>query len=50
MPRILLVPAIAIPCVISATTTADTITVCASGCDYTSINAAIASAIDGDVM
>ncbi|MAD20329.1 MAG: hypothetical protein CMJ52_09175 [Planctomycetaceae bacterium] len=50
MPRILLVPAIAIPCVISATTTADTITVCASGCDYTSINAAIASAIDGDVI
>ena len=29
---------------------ADTITVCARGCDHTSINAAIASAIDGDVI
>ena len=29
---------------------AETITVCASGCDYTSINAAIAVANDGDVI
>lgn len=29
---------------------ADTITVCASGCDYTSINEAIAAAKDGDVI
>ena len=29
---------------------ADTLTVCASGCDYTSINAAIADASDGDVI
>ncbi len=31
-------------------TFAETITVCASGCDYTSINAAIAAASDGDVI
>ena len=30
--------------------TADTITVCASGCDHTSINAAIDAASDGDVL
>lgn len=29
---------------------ADTLTVCASGCDFTSINAAIAAASDGDVI
>jgi hypothetical protein len=29
---------------------ADTITVCASGCQYTSINAAIAAANDGDII
>ncbi|MDA0215357.1 MAG: nitrous oxide reductase family maturation protein NosD, partial [Planctomycetota bacterium] len=29
---------------------ADTITVCASGCNYTSINAAIAAAQNGDVI
>lgn len=29
---------------------AETITVCAKGCDYTSINAAIAAASDGDVI
>ena len=34
----------------SATTLADTITVCADGCDYTSINAAISAASDGDVI
>ena len=35
----------------SATTaTADTLTVCASGCQYTSINAAIDAASDGDVI
>ena len=35
---------------VAATTTADTITVCASGCAFTSINAAIAAAEDGDVI
>ena len=34
----------------SVTASADTITVCADGCDYTSINAAIAAASDGDVI
>ncbi|MDA7668778.1 dockerin type I domain-containing protein [bacterium] len=34
----------------SVTASAETITVCASGCDYTSINAAIAVASDGDVI
>ena len=34
----------------SVTASADTITVCASGCDYTSINAAIGAASDGDVI
>ena len=32
------------------TTSAETITVCAKGCDHTSINAAIAVASDGDVI
>ena len=31
-------------------TSAETITVCAKGCEYTSINAAIAVASDGDVI
>ena len=31
-------------------TSAETITVCAKGCDYTSINAAIAAASNGDVI
>ncbi|MDB4780372.1 right-handed parallel beta-helix repeat-containing protein [bacterium] len=34
----------------SVTASAETITVCASGCDYTSINAAIDAASDGDVI
>ena len=34
----------------SVTASAETITVCASGCDYTSINAAIGAASDGDVI
>ena len=34
----------------SVTASAETITVCASGCDYTSINAAINAASDGDVI
>ncbi|MCP4743846.1 MAG: right-handed parallel beta-helix repeat-containing protein [Actinomycetales bacterium] len=34
----------------SATVSAETITVCADGCDYTSINAAIGAASDGDVI
>ena len=34
----------------SVAASADTITVCASGCDYTSINAAIGAASDGDVI
>ncbi|MFB0985000.1 MAG: hypothetical protein QMB94_01795, partial [Phycisphaerales bacterium] len=35
----------------SATASAETITVCSSGCDYTSINAAIEAAADeGDVI
>ena len=34
----------------SVTASAETITVCASGCDYTSINAAISAASDGDVI
>ncbi len=34
----------------SVTASAETITVCANGCDYTSINAAIGAASDGDVI
>ena len=34
----------------SVTASAETITVCASGCDYTSINAAIGAASGGDVI
>ena len=34
----------------SVTASAETITVCASGCDYTSINAAINAASDGEVI
>ena len=34
----------------SVAASAETITVCASGCDYTSINAAIGAASDGDVI
>ena len=34
----------------SVTASAETITVCASGCDYTSINTAISAASDGDVI
>ena len=34
----------------SVTASAETITVCASGCDYASINAAIGAANDGDVI
>ncbi|MDG1358892.1 MAG: right-handed parallel beta-helix repeat-containing protein [Phycisphaerales bacterium] len=34
----------------SATVSAEMITVCADGCDYTSINAAIGAANDGDVI
>ena len=34
----------------SVAASADTITVCASGCDYTSINAAIGAASDGDIL
>ena len=34
----------------SVTASAETITVCASGCDHTSINAAIGAASDGDVI
>ena len=34
----------------SVTASAETITVCAGGCDYTSINAAIGAASDGDVI
>lgn len=41
--------AVALATVIS-TASADTITVCANGCEYTSINAAIAAASDGDVI
>lgn len=35
---------------LACVTTADTITVCADGCDHTSINAAIDAAKDGDVI
>ena len=35
---------------LASSATAETITVCAKGCDYTSINAAIAAASDGDVI
>jgi hypothetical protein len=34
----------------SVAVSAETITVCASGCDYTSTNAAISAASDGDVI
>ncbi|MCP4834785.1 MAG: hypothetical protein GY895_08460, partial [Phycisphaera sp.] len=45
-PLALLLATSALACV----TTADTITVCAEGCDHVSINAAIDAANDGDVI
>ncbi|MCP4894587.1 MAG: hypothetical protein GY911_12345, partial [Actinomycetales bacterium] len=44
-----LAAAVALACS-SVTASAETITVCASGCDYTSINAAIGAANEGDVI
>ena len=35
---------------LASATVADTLTVCASGCQYTSINAAIDAATNGDVI
>ena len=35
---------------LACATTADTITVCAEGCDHVSVNAAIDAANDGDVI
>lgn len=49
MIRIPVASVVALATVIS-TASAEIITVCASGCDYTSINAAIAAASDGDVI
>ena len=40
----------ALAVVLAGTASAETITVCSKGCDYTSINAAIAAASDGDVI
>ncbi len=40
----------AIVVAMTAQVDAETITVCADGCDYTSINAAIAAAADGDII
>ena len=40
----------AVSCLIITAATADTITVCSSGCDYTSINDAIDAASNGDVI
>ena len=50
MPRLQPVITLAVPCALSIAAAAETVTVCASGCDYTSINAAIAAASDGDVI
>ncbi len=43
-------PALLFLAVSSLAAAAEAITVCADGCDYTSINAAIATARDGDVI
>ena len=53
MPRTLTIVALVASGLFSFTTsvvTAETITVCASGCDHTSINAAIDAANNGDVI
>ncbi len=53
MHRTLTIVALALAGLFACTTspaTADTITVCASGCDYTSIRTAINNASDGDVI
>ena len=43
-------PGFLVLAILSVTASAETITVCADGCDYPSINAAIAAASDGDVI
>ena len=43
-------PAVLAPALWTVAISAETLTVCASGCDYTSINAAIGAARDGDVI
>ena len=50
MHRFLTTTALALAGFTASTAVADTITVCASGCDHTSINAAIDAASDGDVI
>ena len=50
MHRFLTTTALALAGFTASTAIADTITVCASGCDHTSINAAIDAASDGDVI
>ena len=50
MHRFLTTTALALAGFTTSTAVADTITVCGSGCDHTSINAAIDAASDGDVM
>jgi hypothetical protein len=52
MHRSLTIPVMAASAMFASATTAvaDTLTVCASGCQYTSINAAIDAASDGDVI
>ena len=50
MSRHLMIPVLASAFFISSLAHANTLTVCASGCDYTSINAAIDNAQNGDVI
>ena len=50
MPRPLNLAALALVGLVTMSATAEIITVCASGCDHTSINAAIAAASSGDVI
>ena len=50
MHRYLMVPVLAFAGFTTSAATADTTTVCASGCDFTSIQAAIDAANDGDVI
>ena len=50
MSRNLMIPVLASAVFIPSLATADTITVCANGCDYTSINDAIDASSNGDVI
>ena len=50
MTHLLTIPVLATTSFFASAVTADTVTVCPTGCDYTSIQAAIDDASDGDVI